>query len=80
MGENTGNIWTEQEENSISEKFEMGIPIEDIAKDHGRTQSAILTRLGLLGKACVFQGHVYKMVEVGKIVKSPKGYRVTTNS
>ena len=45
---NAGKPWTAAEEDKLRDEFASGIKISEIAKEHGRTNSAIESRLELL--------------------------------
>ncbi len=47
---NAGEPWTEIEENKLEDEFDSGMAISAIAKEHGRSQGAIESRLVRLGK------------------------------
>jgi len=47
---NAGNSWTQEEEETLIEKFDNGIPIREIAAKHGRSKGGITSRLVRLGK------------------------------
>jgi len=46
---NAGKPWTIVEDDKLKDEFLAGIKIADIAKEHGRTYSAIESRLDFLG-------------------------------
>jgi hypothetical protein len=45
----SGHPWSEDEEARLAEAFSAGTPISDLARDHGRSASAIHNRLVTLG-------------------------------
>jgi hypothetical protein len=45
-----GGAWSEEEERHLVEQFDAGVPPVEIAKEHGRTRGAIVSRLVKLGK------------------------------
>lgn len=46
---NAGKPWTEAEDDKLREEFDSKIKISEIAKEHGRTYGAIVSRLEKLG-------------------------------
>jgi len=50
LPEHTGMNWSEEEENQLVALFDSGTKIKDLAKIHKRTEGAIRSRLGKLGK------------------------------
>lgn len=47
---NTGNPWSNKEDNQLLSSFDGGIPVKNIAENHGRTIGAISARLVRLGR------------------------------
>lgn len=47
---NAGKPWTEEEDRLLSETFDGGTSLKDLALKHGRTEGAIAARLVKLGK------------------------------
>lgn len=47
---NAGKPWTEEEDRLLSEEFDGGTPLKDLALKHGRTEGSIAARLVKLGK------------------------------
>lgn len=47
---NAGQAWTQEEDEQLSEEFDSGIPIKELAQMHQRTGGAIEARLARLGK------------------------------
>lgn len=45
-----GEPWDEDETLRLIKKFEMGVPINQLASEHKRTNGAILSRLAKLGR------------------------------
>ncbi len=45
-----GAAWTAEEEARLANEFDSGMPIRDIARQHGRTSGAITSRLVRLGR------------------------------
>jgi hypothetical protein len=45
-----GARWTDEEDDRLVLAFEAGMPVRDLARQHGRTQSAITLRLVKLGR------------------------------
>lgn len=45
-----GKAWTEEEEKELTDAFDQGIPISEIADRHARTKGAITSRLVKLGR------------------------------
>ena len=50
LPDNAGKSWSAEEENQLIAAFDSGTEIKDIAKTHKRTEYAIKSRLGKLGK------------------------------
>ena len=50
LPQNAGKPWSEAEDTLLCEHFDSGIPVNDIAKVHGRTRGSISSRLVGLGK------------------------------
>ncbi|MDE2058499.1 MAG: hypothetical protein KGL31_13980 [candidate division NC10 bacterium] len=50
MPPNAGRPWTEEEDRLLSEAFDGGTSMKDLALKHGRTDGAIAARLVKLGK------------------------------
>ena len=50
LPENAGKPWDKTEDDSLSRKFDAGVDIASIAREHKRTQGAIKSRLVYLGK------------------------------
>ena len=48
---NTGKAWTPEDEAELTNQFESGISLEDLAAKYERTKAGIITRLVKLGKA-----------------------------
>lgn len=46
---NAGKPWTEIEDDKLRDEFASGLRLSDIASEHGRTYSAIESRLDYLG-------------------------------
>lgn len=53
---NAGSPWSEQEEEELCRGFDGGTNIADLAKEHGRTEGAIRSRLEKLGKISFGEG------------------------
>ena len=47
---NFGKPWTEGEDSSLTGEFDAGMPMQEMARRHARTQSSIRLRLEKLGK------------------------------
>lgn len=47
---NAGKPWNNEEDRILIERFDKGVPIEELSKEHNRTQGAITSRLVKLGK------------------------------
>ena len=47
---NAGKPWTDIEEEALLDKFDSGMTISAIAKEHGRSRGAIRSRLAHMGK------------------------------
>lgn len=47
---NFGKPWTQAEDDNAVAEFESGVPMVEMARRHGRTQSSIRLRLEKLGK------------------------------
>ena len=47
---NAGRNWSTEEEAQLLQEYGMGLPIETIARRHGRSVGAIETRLSELGQ------------------------------
>ena len=47
---NAGRNWSTEEEAQLLQEYSMGLPIETIARRHGRSVGAIETRLSELGQ------------------------------
>ncbi|WP_139166975.1 hypothetical protein [Chromobacterium sphagni] len=45
-----GHPWSELEDNQLLQAFDAGLPLKQIAADHGRSRSAISARLVRLGR------------------------------
>ena len=45
-----GNPWSDEEDQILVERFEGGMSFAELAKEHGRTEGAIKSRLTKLGK------------------------------
>jgi hypothetical protein len=50
LPERAGKPWQADETNLLAERFDRGMPIDEIAKAHNRTKGAIASRLVRLGK------------------------------
>ena len=50
LPDNSGMIWSVEEENQLVAAFDAGTEIKDLAKTHKRTKGAIKSRLVRLGK------------------------------
>ena len=50
LPENAGTSWSVEEENQLIDAFDAGTELRDLAKIHKRTEGAITSRLGRLGK------------------------------
>jgi len=50
LPQNAGNTWHPEEQERLLKRFEEGVPIKELAKEHGRTEGAIRSRLMKLGK------------------------------
>ena len=50
LPENTGNAWDDEEEEQLCASFDEGMTIGQLAERHRRTEGAIRSRLGRLGK------------------------------
>ncbi len=46
---NAGKPWTDLEDDKLRDEFDAKIPISEIAREHGRTRTAIESRLDRLG-------------------------------
>ncbi len=47
---NAGLSWTEQEDSELGTAFDEGVPLDELAQRHGRSQGAVEARLVKLGK------------------------------
>ena len=47
---NFGKPWTEGEDSALTGEFDAGMPMQEMARRHARTQSSIRLRLEKLGK------------------------------
>ena len=47
---NAGRSWRPDEEQQLLEEYDAGLPVEQIARRHGRTAGAIEARLSELGR------------------------------
>ena len=47
---NFGKPWTEGEDSALTGEFDSGMPMQEMARRHARTQSSIRLRLEKLGK------------------------------
>ena len=47
---NFGKPWTETEDKTVISEFDAGLPLNDIARKHQRTQSSVRLRLEKLGR------------------------------
>ena len=47
---NAGKAWTQVEDKQLCESFDKGIPIKELAQQHGRTLGAMRSRLERLDK------------------------------
>jgi hypothetical protein len=50
LPENAGKLWTEEETKRLCASFDQGVNVIDLAKEHGRTQGSIRSKLVQLGK------------------------------
>jgi hypothetical protein len=50
LPDNAGTSWSVEEENQLIAAFDAGTELRDLAKIHKRTEGAITSRLGRLGK------------------------------
>ncbi len=56
-----GTRWTSAEDAMLRSEYDGGMPIGDIATQHGRTRSAITMRLAKLGKITIEQNAVARV-------------------
>jgi hypothetical protein len=47
---NAGRSWSPEEDASLGSRFDRGVPIPELAREHERTRGAIVSRLEKLGK------------------------------
>jgi len=47
---NAGKPWTNEEDRILIERFDKGLPIDELSKEHCRTPGAITSRLVKLGR------------------------------
>lgn len=57
----SGKLWTQDEKNELIVRFTNDSPLEEIARNHGRTKSAIVSQLGLMGLIVYFRDGYYKV-------------------
>ena len=50
LPENAGKAWSTEEDNLLIEEFDKRIPMNELSRDHKRTEGAIKSRLLKLGK------------------------------
>lgn len=55
---NAGRSWRAEEEAQLLHEYDAGLPIDEIARRHGRSAGAIETRLSELGRRDQIQFHM----------------------